>query len=159
MAGEGNQAVLSDVQAKVQIIKPIRVDRKADLVFGQLVVDSQRGSGLVTVYEEPILEGDYMWWKRSAGVEPHPARFTVTGEEGYGFSYSAFRMMKLTRSGVGIPIPFELVFDGDPVAIVGGMDNTGFVSTDILIGGTLQISPGTLPGTYSGAFEVSVSYQ
>ncbi|MDE3033642.1 MAG: DUF4402 domain-containing protein, partial [Acidobacteriota bacterium] len=34
----------------------------------------------------------------------------------------------------------------------------GVVSTDIFIGGALHVSEGTLPGTYSGAFEVRVSY-
>ena len=157
-AGEGNQAVLSDVQAQVQIIRPIRVERVDDLVFGQLVVDSQRGQGFVTVYEGSTLEGEYMWWRRGYEAQPHPAKFHVTGEEGYEFCYSAFTMMKLTQSGVAILIDCEPIFDSNPIAIVGGMDNKGVVSTDIFIGGTLNVSPGTLPGTYSGAFEVRVSY-
>ncbi len=158
MAGEGNQAVLSDVQAQVQVIKPIRVERKADLVFGQLVVDSQRGDGVVTIFDTPLLEGNYIWWKHNPGLQAHPARFTVTGEEGYEFNYSATTMMELTRSGVGIPITFESIVAPNPIAFVGSMENSGTISADIIVGGALHIVPGTLPGTYSGAFEVRVSY-
>ena len=157
-AGEGNQAVLSDVQAKVQIIKPIRVERVDDLVFGQLVVDPQRGQGVVTIFESPLLEGNYIWWKQNPGLQPHPARFTVTGENGYEFNYSATTMMELTRSGAAGPITCEPIFSPNPFAFVGSMENQGTVSTDIIVGGALHVSEGTLPGTYSGAFEVRVSY-
>ncbi len=157
-AGEGNQAVLSDVQAQVQIIRPIRVERVADLVFGQLVVDSQRGDGVVTLFDIPLLEGAYIWWKHNPGLQPHPARFTVTGEEGYEFNYSATTLMELTRSGEPGTINLEPMVSPNPIAFVGSMENSGTVSTEIIVGGALHIYPGTLPGTYSGAFEVRVSY-
>lgn len=159
-AQDGNQASLPNVEAKVQIVRPIHVERKADLVFGQLIVDPVHGQGIVTVYDTPTLDGSHMWWKNNpagGNAVAHPALFTVTGEEGYGFSYGALELMNLTKGGVGTPITWRTLFDKNPNAIIvdGG---TGTITTDIRIGGSLTVAPGTGPGTYSGQFEVHVAY-
>jgi hypothetical protein len=137
--------------ASCVIVMPLQIRSESPLAFGALSVGPDTG-GTVTI--QPGGGRSTGGAVALQGGSWAAARFVVSGEDGAAFLVALPDQCLLNSSG-GAP---ALVADGfacslpSPGVLAGGMQAIG-------VGATLHVPAGQPVGTYTGTFDVTVSYQ
>jgi hypothetical protein len=140
--------------ASLNISSPLTVSKNSDLVFGtvtrpssgngQVVIDAQNGNRNVTGNATAVTGGD--------NPTPTRALFTVYGEANRNITVTVPSNMTMTRQGGSETIPVTLN------SSMGGGQVGSNGSATFGVGGQLTLSSSTVPGGYSGTFQVTVAY-
>lgn len=136
----------------VNAYRSISISKTSDLQFG--TVGLPKTSGTVTL--DPNTGARTITGGGASYPTPAwtPAAFTIAGEGGQAFSVSVPSTIQLTgRTNLNVSTATNL--SGTPVL----SNSLGSAGTFVLkIGGSFPIANGSLTGTYSGAFTVTVNY-
>ena len=139
------------------IFQPITLAKSQDLQFG-VIVRPRTGSGTVT---QPAAGGSRTTSGGVSVVEgssygaPQPATFLVTGEGGQSFSIGIDP--STTLNGPGPALTVTLASSAATGTLDNSLGSTG--SATFGVGGTIVSIGSTTPtGVYTGAFNVTVTY-
>lgn len=138
------------------VIQPITLTKTSDLSFGALVRPSL-GINVIRVDEASGLRsvsgsGDAALRASSASR----AAYSVSGEGGASFSIDMPSSISLTRTGGTETLPMTLSASTPSRALSGAPGTSG--TANIGVGGSLPLTASTVPGAYSGVFDVTVGY-
>jgi Domain of unknown function (DUF4402) len=153
-AAQGSTATAS---ASATIVSPIAITKTSDLVFGKLAVGAVGGNVAISTANVVSISGAGTTVSQPAGSTGNPAAavFGVTGEAGFTYAIT------LPTDGA------VTISDGasHTMAVNGFVSNPGTsgtlsgAGTDTLkVGATLVVGNNQVAGTYTGTFNVTVSY-
>lgn len=154
-------------QAGAEVVTPITVTPLADLDFGVIATSSLAGSVTVSAAGGASFAGGAAGLcDGSACVDPHPARFAVSGEANRSYAVATPAAITITGAPLtaGEAPPPDLVIAGltvraasRPGAGAGGTLDSGGADS-FTVGGTLTL-PGQLPpARYRAVVPVVVTY-
>ena len=134
----------AQADALANIIAPITLTWASDLNFGDIVTDADGGTVTVTTGGAGTAFGGLTLL---ASTTTTAATFTVGGTSGRAFTLTVDPTVTLV--GPGNDMTASLVGSGNGVV---GTDN-------VAVGGALKVGATQTEGSYSGEFDVTVSYQ
>ncbi|MGH7192618.1 MAG: DUF4402 domain-containing protein, partial [Candidatus Saccharimonadales bacterium] len=154
-----------------QIVKPLIVTDVTELDYGNVIVPTAtEGSGMVTLQRNITNTGDDLLYNpsdmdpgvgnRDAGEDageptdapdPHTADFHITGQAGLTFHVTLPGTIALNGGAHVSP-------NVSPTSSVNGGTIPPSGSTDIYVGGVLNVTAGTALGEYEVPFTVTVNY-
>ena len=154
----------TSADATAAVIEPLTITKLRDMDFGDLVVTTG-GTLVLDPASSPTCTA-------TGGVihsaECQPATFAGTSEFGQRVRVRRPVGRTITLTGPGDDmIVTDITIDGDPNLtlvqsnpnwerfLIGSADGT-FI---FRVGGTLNVNPAQLPGTYTGTFEIRLDYQ
>ncbi len=155
----------ASADALAKVIKPLSVQKMADMNFGRIVQNASLGTvklgtdGAVT----PSIDG-LTYGGATAGAVPAAAEFSVGGEAGYGYSITLPATVTLTS--LNLATPATMTATGFMVA-VGADAATASPGTATLndsgvgtftVGATLAVGANQAVDDYRGTFNVTVNY-
>ena len=155
-AAQPNQASAS-APGSITVIQPITLVKNTDLAFGSLVAPSN-GSNTVTIDPSSGTRtisgsGDA---SLSTAVTASRATYSVGGEGGIAFSVTVPSSFTMTRAGGVETLPVSLNASALTGALSGALGSSG--GANFSIGGALPLTSSTVPGNYTGTFNVTVGY-
>lgn len=142
---------VANLDAAVQVVKPIRIEAVTPLSFGRLVANTTNsyyatmGTNGVPNYPGGAIPG---------GPARSAATFTVTGEPGLSYSFTMPAKIVVTNTaGAGTMDIVELkhTATATPAIPAGG-------SQTVALGGAIIVYPNQAAGSYTGNFSVTVAY-
>lgn len=164
LPGAAHAQSSQSVDSTVALIEPLTITKLRDLDFGDLVVTTG-GTVVLTPSTSPTctVTGGVIH-----SAECQPAAFGGSSEFGQRVRVRRPVGNTITLTGPGDDmIVTDITIDGDPNLVhvqsnpnwerflVGSADGT-FI---FRVGGTLNVNPAQLPGTYTGTFEIRLDYQ
>ena len=137
----------SDTTAvKIKVFAPISISSGGDMDFGTLAADDTAGTVTVTPAGARTSVNVYLF-----GGFPTAASFDVTGASGQAYSITFPSPATLTSGGNTMTVDTFNHDAGATPTLVGGSDTFN-------VGATLHVGAAQASGTYSGTFDVTVSY-
>lgn len=142
---------LATMEAPASWALEMAIQNSQELSFGSFVAGS---GGAVTVSTSGArsASGGVLLIPSSAGAA---AQFTVTGDANATYTIQLPGNDFVTLSGPGGDMLIN-EFTGNPSGAAGQLSAGG--SQTLLVGGTLNVASGQIPGQYSGSFSVTVDY-
>ncbi|MBC6981961.1 DUF4402 domain-containing protein [Caulobacter sp. 17J80-11] len=137
----------------VTVIRPLTVTKNDDLAFGT-VVRPTSGSGSVGVSTAGVASYSGGVANVTSGGGQAPARFTIDGEGGQAISVSVDPTFTISGSAGNLTVTTTNDFDSLPLS--GSLGGSG--SKTVKVGGSVPITSTTGTGAYTGAFNVTASY-
>jgi hypothetical protein len=149
-------AATATATASAVIVEPISISTTANLSFGQIDAST---TGTVTVDTSGARHANGV---RLAGGTPAAATFSISG--GAGLAYTiGYSGTSTTLTNGSDTLQLNIVSDLGGAATASGAPvangTLGAGPTVLRIGGTLGVTAGTRPGTYTGAIAAAVQYQ
>jgi hypothetical protein len=144
--------------ASAEMVCPITLSKVADLSFGRVVIGTgtaimNNAGGLTyTGNVAPGPNNDYVG-------DSHPASFHVTGQSAFFFNITNSGNNVVVSNGSNtLNVTLNAPNDGNPVRLsyVEGPGCNGVY--DFTLGGTLTVTTAAVPGTYSGTWNETVTY-
>jgi hypothetical protein len=152
MGGEAmaqSTATASGVEANATIIAPIAISNSDALDFGDVVPGTSLGTVVMATAGTRSATGGTTLGSVNVGGA---ADFTVTGADGY--AYSITLPSSITLSDGGVNTMSVDTFTSNPSGtgtLTGG-------SQALAVGATLHVGANQVAGSYSGSFDVTVTY-
>ena len=155
-AAQPSQASAS-ASGAVTVVQPITLVKNTDLAFGALVAPTLGGN---TVTIDPTSGLRTISGSGNAGLSTaltvSRATYSVGGEGGAAFSVTVPSGFTMTRSGGVETLPVVLSASALSGALSGSLGSTG--AANFSIGGAFPLTSTTVPGDYTGTFNVTVGY-
>jgi hypothetical protein len=140
--------------ASATILQPITLVKSTDLAFGSMVRPST-GSNVITVSELTGVRSLTGGGDAALGAATNTrATYSVGGDGGATFSVTIPPSVTLVRSGGTETLPVTLASSAGTGTLSAGTTGTA----NFGVGGSLPLSTTTVPGSYSGTFNVTVGY-
>jgi hypothetical protein len=137
------------------IVRAITLAKNSDLAFGRVVRPSS-GTSTVTINEgtgnRTLSGGDGVLLSSTVSR----ATYTVGGEGAQGFDINVPSSFSMTRSGGTETITVNLAKTATSDTLSGTLAAAG--SATFGVGGNFDVASSTVPGAYSGTFNVTVQY-
>ena len=153
-AAAGNDGSLTGT-AVANVVRSLSLSENSALSFGAMVRPSS-GSSTVTI---DATTGARAFTGAAVGIAAPAATratYTVTGEGARAVSITVPTTITLTRSGGGtLTITTTKTFSGTP-SLSGSTGADGSYSFGV--GGSMPITSSTSPGSYTGAFTITATY-
>lgn len=157
MSAFAAQTSTASASASATIVSPIAIAKTSDLVFGKLAVGAVGGNVAISTADVVSISGAGTTVTQPPGSTGNPASavFGVTGEAGFTYAIT------LPTDGA------VTISDGasHTMAVNGFVSNPGTTGTlsgagtdTLKVGATLVVGNNQVPGTYTGSFNVTVSY-
>lgn len=157
MGAYAAQSSTASASASATIVNPIAITKTSDLVFGKLAVGAVGGNVAISTADIVSISGAGTTVSQPVGNTGNPAAavFGVTGEAGFTYAIT------LPADGA------VTITDGasHTMAVNGFVSNPGTTGTlsgagtdSLKVGATLVVGNNQVPGTYTGTFNVTVSY-
>ncbi|MDD4065355.1 MAG: DUF4402 domain-containing protein [Bacteroidales bacterium] len=154
----GQQEGTASATSSVTIIKPITITKARDLVFGSIVSSSTNDVSVVATADENTEvsatgfganEGDPLSVSSATRTS---AQFNITGDANELFSIDLDETVSMTGDGGSLSVTLTKNLNDT--------DNTlGSGAAVLYVGGSFTIPAGQTAGTYTGTFDVTVTYQ
>ena len=150
-ASTGAQAGTQTGTTKVIALKPLSIVKLRDLDFGRLVSGTTAG----TVVIDPTTDGrSTTGGVLAAGGTPLAAQFYTYATGNQTLQVTRGPLPILNRAGGGATMNVtQLTLNGPVLRVIGA---AGLL--DLRVGGTLAVAANQLDGTYSGNFDITVTY-
>jgi len=140
---------VSDIAtASATIVGPIAITKTADLNFGNLAVNTNAGTAVITADAAQTVSTTGGVTK-VAGVPPTNAQFTVTGVAGYGFTISVPASVVLNSGANNMTLTLAST-PSSPSILTGG-------TATIYVGGSLAVGASQPSGTYKNTTDLKVT--
>lgn len=132
------------------ILTPISITKVDNLRFGTIITSNNAGTVVIHADGTARSMGSFTGLNETTDV-PGPASFTVLGSEGETFS-----VVKSVSVALAGPNSSTMVIDN---LTDNGMRTIGLLGTsNLVVGGTLNIDANQQGGTYEGEISVTVAY-
>ncbi|WP_290644472.1 DUF4402 domain-containing protein [Aquabacterium sp.] len=151
------QTSTASASASATIVSPIAIAKTSDLVFGKLAVGAVGGNVAISTADVVSISGAGTTVTQPPGSTGNPASavFGVTGEAGFTYAITLPTDGAVTISDGASHTMAVNAFVSNP-GTTGTLSGAG---TDTLkVGATLVVGNNQVPGTYTGSFNVTVSY-
>jgi hypothetical protein len=143
--------VVTTTTVKAITIKPLSIVKLGDLDFGRMISGTAAG----TVVIDPDTDGRSTTGGATAfGGAPKAAQFITYGTQGSVLQVNRGPLPVLTRAGGGATMNVTQLTLNGPITRV--INPAGIV--DLRVGGTLAVGANQLEGSYSGNFDIIVTY-
>ncbi len=139
----------------VTIIRPITIDKTADLDFGRIVKPAT-GSGTVTITNGSDLVTAASGAVRLPGITTSQAKFTIDGEGGQALNLTVPATFDITNGVDTFTVTTNNNLGATPT-LSNALGSAG--SASLLVGGTFALPAAASTARYTGIFSVTVSYQ
>ena len=140
--------------ASATILQPITLLKTTDLAFGSMVRPST-GTNVIVINESTGARSVTGGGDAALGAATNTrATYSVGGTGGATFSITVPSSVTLTRSGGSETMPVTLASS----ATTGTLSNGTSGTANFGVGGSLPLATTTVPGSYSGTFDVTVGY-
>ncbi|NTW82916.1 MAG: DUF4402 domain-containing protein [Chlorobiaceae bacterium] len=151
-ANEVQAASTASAVASATIVEPISITDVGDLAFGTISPGSNNGTVTVTPSNRVSSSGDLSLVSSNRSS----AKLEIKGQSNMAFT--VIMPTSATISIAGNPDATPMTIDSFTSNISSGtIQNDG--SSSLNVGGTLHVPSNQAPGTYTGTFSVTVSYQ
>lgn len=136
---------------KAIVLRPLSILKISDLEFGTMIAGVAAG----TVVVDPLTDLRVTTGgTTAAGGSPKAAQFLTYGTQGSVLQVNRGPLPVLTRAGGGATMNVtQLTLNGPVLRTV---NPAGVV--DLRVGGTLAVAANQLAGTYSGTFDIILTY-
>lgn len=150
-AGTGAQAATQSGTAKVITLKPLSIVKLRDLDFGRLASGTTAG----TVVIDPTTDArSTTGGVLAAGGAPLAAQFYTYATGNQTLQVTRGPLPILNRAGGGASMNVtQLTLNGPVLRVIAA---AGLL--DLRVGGTLAVAANQMDGTYSGNFDITVTY-
>lgn len=150
-AGSGAQAATQAGTAKTIALRPLSIVKLRDLEFGRLISGTTAG----TVVINPTTDArTTTGGVTAAGGAPQAAQFYTYGTANLTLQVTRGPLPVLARAGGGATMNVtQLTLNGPTTRFL-----TAAGLLDLRVGGTLAVAANQLDGTYSGNFNITVTY-
>jgi hypothetical protein len=136
---------------KVVTLKPLSIVKISDLEFGTMIAGTAAG----TVVIDPTTDArTTTGGTTAAGGTPKAAQFLTYGTQNSILQVTRGPLPVLSRAGGGATMNVTQLTLNGPVTRV--VNPAGVL--DLRVGGTLAVAANQLAGTYSGNFDITVTY-
>jgi hypothetical protein len=149
--GDAVSAATQSGTTKVVTLRPLSIVKIRDLEFGTLLAGTSSG----TVVIDPTTDARTTTGGVTvAGGAPQAAQFLTYGTQGSILQVTRGALPVLTRAGGGATMSVtQLTLNGPTLRIV---NPAGVL--DLRVGGTLAVAANQMDGSYSGNFDIIVTY-
>lgn len=144
-------AAIQTANATATALKPLSILKITDLDFGTMIAGSVAGTAVIdpNAGAQTTTGGTI-----AAGGTPQAAQFLTYGTQNSILQVSRGPLPVLTRAGGGATMSVtQLTLNGPVIRVV----NPAGVM-DLRVGGTLAVGANQLAGTYTGSFDIIVTY-
>lgn len=143
-------AVSGAATASAKILTPIAVAKNIDLNFGNVVASNSTGTVVITTGGVRSTTGGVFLPATNGTVSA--AKFTVTGEDGFGYTLSVPASITLTNGASG-----SMTVDNftTSVALTAGVLTGG--SQEVLVGATLNLAANQAAGNYTNSTDLKMT--
>jgi len=147
--------------ASATIITPITLTKDTDMDFAEVIATAEGGTVVLTASATPSLTATGV--SAGQGGAAAAAKFTVGGQTGYTYAISfPAPTATLTHSGGSATMTvnnFTASFADNITTLGGHTLSATAASNAFYVGGTLNVGPDQLAGTYTGTVSVSANYE
>ena len=157
LAADGTSSTAS-ATAAVQLIRPITVNKSADLTFGSIVKPST-GTGTVAVSANGSRAVTGTGAAALTSAAATAARFVIDGEGGQAITVTVARSFALKSSGnpdLTVTTTNDLPGGSTTQTLPASLGSDG--SLTVNVGGAFDVSSATPTASYSGQFSVTAAY-
>lgn len=148
----GGRAATASAVVKTVTLKPLSLVKVRDLDFGTATTSAAAGT--------VVIDPDFNTRSTTGGVgaaggTPHSAEFLTYGSPNMTLQVNRGPLPTLTRVGGGATMAVtDISLNGTTTKFINA---AGLF--DLYIGGTLAVGVNQMEGSYSGTFDITVSYQ
>ncbi len=136
--------------SNVKIVPVMTINKNAPLEFGSIAtVGATGGTVTIAAVSGTVIPTSSNVTVLSTGATRTAGSFDITGEPNTTYTLTALPSLNLTGPGTAMPV--TLTSSADHALNASGT-NTLFV------GGTLTVGANQTPGSYTGSYNVTVSY-
>ena len=147
----GAQAATQTTSSRAVTLRPLSIVKISDLEFGTMIAGATGG----TVVINPTTDArTTTGGTTAAGGAPKAARFLTYGTQNSVLQVNRGPLPVLNRAGGGASMNVTQLTLNGPVTRV--VDPAGVL--DLRVGGTLAVAANQLSGSYSGTFDIIVTY-
>lgn len=151
VVGSNAHAATQAGTAKAVTLKPLSIVKISDLEFGTMIAGTSAG----TVVIDPTTDArTTTGGTTAAGGTPKAAQFLTYGTQNSVLQVTRGPLPVLSRAGGGATMNVTQLTLNGPVTRV--VNPAGVM--DLRVGGTLAVGANQLEGTYSGNFDITVTY-
>lgn len=149
--GGGAHAATQVGPTKAITLRPLSIVKLRDLEFGRLIAGATAG----TVVINPVTDARATTGGvTAAGGAPLAAQFYTYGTANLVMQVTRGPLPVLSRAGGGATMNVtQLTLNGPTTRV---LNATGLI--DLRVGGTLAVGANQLSGSYSGSFNITVTY-
>jgi len=142
--------------ATTTIVRPVTIQKDSNLIFGTIIRPTAGTSVVSLPSGSDTVSADGTGVAILGGTSR--AKYTIAGEGGQAVSITVPGTFSMTRVGGSETLLVSLSSDlGASTSLSSSLGNAG--TKNLNVGGSFELSTGSLTGAYSGTFDVTVAYQ
>jgi hypothetical protein len=140
-----------------EIIKPITITKDADLNFGRLIGDANGGVVNVAALDNARTSGNADLLDPSSSIAT-AAQFTINAANNTSYSINIPSTIQISGGGsTNMDIVLNPLLDG--TALSAGNESANGSNQTLKVGGDLTLGTNQTEGSYTGTFDVTVTYE